>query len=58
MLLSSPLTHSDWMMHADAPAWSPEGIRTMLKHCRDCGWSRILVAVNPIIRHCQPGRAE
>lgn len=28
-------------MHADAPAWGPEGVRTMLKRCRDCGWARI-----------------
>ncbi|MFH1007775.1 MAG: family 10 glycosylhydrolase [Candidatus Latescibacterota bacterium] len=41
MILSAPLTHSDWMIHADAPDWGPEGVRTMLDHCRACGWSRI-----------------
>jgi len=41
MILSAPLTHSDWMMHADAPAWGPQGIRTMLEHCKACGWKRI-----------------
>jgi uncharacterized lipoprotein YddW (UPF0748 family) len=29
------------MMHADAPAWGPEGVRTMLEHCKACGWKRI-----------------
>ncbi len=41
IILSAPLTHSDWMMHVDAPAWGAEGIRTMLEHCRSCGWSKI-----------------
>jgi len=39
--LSAPLTHSDWMMHADAPAWGSEGIRTMLTHCKQFGLKRI-----------------
>ncbi len=41
MVLSAPLTHSDWMMHADAPAWGPEGIRTMLERCKAFGFRRI-----------------
>jgi uncharacterized lipoprotein YddW (UPF0748 family) len=41
MLLSAPLTHSDWMMHADAPAWGSEGIRTMLTRCKQFGLKRI-----------------
>lgn len=41
MVLSAPLTHSDWMMHADAPAWGEQGIRTMLEHCKAAGWKRV-----------------
>lgn len=41
MLLSAPLTHSDWLMHAEAPPWGEAGVRTMLERCRDWGWSRI-----------------
>ncbi len=41
MILSAPLTHSDWMMHSDAPAWGPEGIRPMLERCKSCGWKRV-----------------
>ena len=41
IILSAPLTHSDWMMHADAPAWGSEGIRTMLTHCKQFGLKRI-----------------
>lgn len=41
IVLTAPLTHSDWMMHADAPAWGPAGIRTMLEHCKAAGWKRI-----------------
>lgn len=41
VILSAPLTHSDWMMHAQAPAWGRDGVRTMLERCRACGWQRL-----------------
>jgi len=41
LVLSAPLTHSDWMTHADAPAWGCEGIRTMLERCKAFGFRRI-----------------
>ncbi len=41
IILSAPLTHSDWMMHADAPAWGDEGVRRMLEQCKACGWKRV-----------------
>lgn len=40
LVLSAPLTHSDWMLH-DGVAWGPEGVRHMLDACKACGWSRI-----------------
>lgn len=39
-VLSSPLTHSDWMMHGQVP-WGVEGVRHMLDACRDSGWTRV-----------------
>lgn len=41
MLLTAPLTHSDWYLHPQGPAWGPDGVRTMLEHCRECGLRRI-----------------
>jgi hypothetical protein len=39
--LSAPLTHSDWMLKPNAPAWGPDGVRTMLDACKECGWSHV-----------------
>lgn len=40
--LSSPLTHSDWVMHTnESVPMGPEGVRYMLDHCKESGWSRI-----------------
>jgi hypothetical protein len=41
MILSAPLTHSDWMMHPNQPQWGPEGIRTMLLHCKESGLTKV-----------------
>ena len=41
VFFSSPLTHSDWMLHKGGPAWGDDGIREMLTHCRDAGIYRI-----------------
>ena len=40
LILSAPLTHSDWMLKTGV-AWGPEGVRHMLDACKACGWSRI-----------------
>jgi len=40
LILSAPLTHSDWMLR-EGVAWGPEGVRHMLDACKACGWSRI-----------------
>lgn len=40
MLLSSPLTHPDWMMKPDIP-WGPQGVHHMLDACKASGWSRV-----------------
>src|SRR5215217_8083850 len=40
LILSAPLTHSDWMLKAGI-AWGPEGVRHMLDACKACGWNRI-----------------
>ncbi|MHA3770415.1 family 10 glycosylhydrolase [Verrucomicrobiota bacterium sgz303538] len=40
LILSAPLTHSDWMLKAGI-AWGPEGVHHMLDMCKECGWSRI-----------------
>ena len=41
LILSSPLTHSDWMLHENPPAWGDEGVRHMLTRCKEFGFSRI-----------------
>ena len=43
LILSAPLTHSDWMLRDDVKgvAWGPEGVKHMLDNCKACGWSRI-----------------
>ncbi len=40
--LSSPVTHSDWMLAENPPpAWGPEGVRQILDRAKECGWSRV-----------------
>jgi hypothetical protein len=40
LILSAPLTHSDWILKAGM-AWGEAGVRHMLDACKACGWSRI-----------------
>src|SRR6266480_664089 len=40
LILSAPLTHSDWMLKPNIPTGEP-GVRHMLDACKACGWSRI-----------------
>jgi len=40
LILSAPLTHSDWMLKAGIE-WGEAGVRHMLDACKACGWSRI-----------------
>jgi Glycosyl hydrolase-like 10 len=40
LILSAPLTHSDWALKAGIP-WGEPGVRHMLDACKACGWSRI-----------------
>lgn len=41
IILSAPLTHSDWYLKTNGPTWDEAGIRTMLLRCREFGFSRI-----------------
>ncbi|HOX37834.1 MAG TPA: family 10 glycosylhydrolase [Candidatus Brocadiia bacterium] len=40
-ILSSPVTHSDWMLRNPPPKWGPEGVRQILDRCKQCGWKRV-----------------
>lgn len=40
LILSAPLTHSDWVLKNGIP-WGEPGVRHMLDACKACGWSRI-----------------
>lgn len=40
LILSAPLTHSDWILKAGM-AWGDAGVRHMLDACKACGWSRV-----------------
>src|SRR4051812_184460 len=40
LILSAPLTHSDWILKPGIP-WGMEGVKHMLDACKACGWSRI-----------------
>jgi len=40
LILSAPLTHSDWVLKAGI-AWGEPGVRHMLDACKACGWSRV-----------------
>jgi len=44
LILSAPLTHSDWMGKAgkvEGVVWGPEGVHHMLDACKASGWSII-----------------
>ena len=41
IILSSPLTHSDWMCKKNGPEWGPAGVRHMLKRCKEFGFDKI-----------------
>lgn len=41
IILSVPLTHSDWMLQPNIP-WGMDGVKHMLDACKACGWSRVL----------------
>lgn len=40
LILSAPLTHSDWILKAGM-IWGEPGVQHMLDACKTCGWSRI-----------------
>ena len=40
LILSAPLTHSDWMLKPGI-AWGEPGVRHMLEACQAAGWSRV-----------------
>src|SRR5437868_10312650 len=40
LVLSAPVTHSDWMLRPGAD-WGPAGVRTMLDTCKAAGLTRI-----------------
>jgi hypothetical protein len=40
LILSAPLTHSDWMLKPNIPP-GEAGVRHMLDACKACGWSRV-----------------
>jgi hypothetical protein len=41
IILSAPLTLSDWVIKKDSPPFSPEGIRQVLEHSHAYGFTRI-----------------
>src|SRR5262249_26347523 len=41
LLISSPVTHSAWMLHKPAPQWGAEGVRQILDRCREAGIRRV-----------------
>src|SRR5687768_1041200 len=40
LLLSAPLTHSDWMLKPNMK-WGSAGVKHMLDACKACGWSHV-----------------
>jgi uncharacterized lipoprotein YddW (UPF0748 family) len=50
VILSAPLTHSDWMLKPGI-AWGEPGVRHMLKACQAAGWTRVYWRV------CDAGQA-
>jgi len=41
IIMSAPLTHSDWMLKKGGPAWGPDGVRHMLTRCKAFGFEKI-----------------
>ena len=40
--LSSPVTHSDWILaNSPPPAWGEAGVRRILDRAKECGWTRV-----------------
>ena len=39
LILSAPLTHSDWVLKPNGPRW--DSVRHMLDACKECGWSHV-----------------
>jgi uncharacterized lipoprotein YddW (UPF0748 family) len=40
--LSSPVTHSDWILaNNPPPAWGEAGVRQILDRAQECGWKRV-----------------
>lgn len=39
LILSAPLTHSDWVLKPNGPPW--DSVRHMLDMCKEAGWSHI-----------------
>lgn len=39
--LSSPVTHSDWMLGDPAPPFGAEGVQQILDRAKACGWTRV-----------------
>jgi hypothetical protein len=50
ILLSAPLTHSDWVLKPNI-SWGMPGVRHMLDACKACGWSHVYWRV------CDAGRS-
>lgn len=41
LLLSTPVTHSDWMVRKPAPKWGVEGVHQILDRCKEAGIHRV-----------------
>jgi hypothetical protein len=41
LVLSAPLTHSDWILKPKGPPWGEAGVRHMLDACKASGWSHV-----------------
>jgi hypothetical protein len=41
LILSAPLTHSDWILKPGGPPWGEAGVEHMLDACKDAGWSHV-----------------
>ncbi len=40
-ILSSPVTHSDWMGKEETPDWGPKGVHQILDRAKQCGWRKV-----------------
>lgn len=56
IVLSVPVTHSDWMLHHPAPAWGPAGVRQILDRCREAGLRRVYWRCLDGGRACYPSK--